>query len=253
MPAGAEIRRLCGYRERSSRPVRRREVPSGDVTLIISLGPAIDVDGHRRTSFLASLHDSPALTAYHGDQHGIEVNLTPLGARRLFGVPMHELTNEVVDLDALWGRSGSELSERLDDTEGWAARLAMVECFLTDRLAEARPAAPEVSWAWHTLRRSEGRVAVADLREELGWSARRIVGEFREQIGMAPKALSRVLRFNRAVRLLGARGHDGLAEIALDCGYYDQPHLNRDFRQFAGTSPTAYLANVMPASGGVAA
>lgn len=231
----------------------RREVPSGDVTLILSLGPAIDVDGSRRTSFLASLHDSPALTAYDGAQHGIEVNLTPLGARRLFGVPMHQLTNEVVDLDALWGRESAELCERLHDAEGWAPRLAMVEAFLADRLSEARPVGPEVSWAWQKLRRSEGRVAVAGLREELGWSARRIVGEFREQIGMAPKALARVLRFNRAVRLLGDRRQDGLAEIAVDCGYYDQPHLNRDFRQFAGTSPTAYLANVLPGSGGVAA
>lgn len=114
--------------------MRRREVPSGDVTMILSLGPAIDVDGRPRTSFLASLHEAPALTAYRGPQHGIEVNLTPLGARRLLGMPMHELTNEVVDLDALWGRAGAELCERVHGTEGWAGQLGLVDDFLAERL-----------------------------------------------------------------------------------------------------------------------
>ena len=251
MPASSDIQRICGYRERSSRPVRRREVPSGDVTMILSLGPAIDVDGQPRTSFLASLHEAPALTTYRGPQHGIEVNLTPLGARRLFGMPMHELTNEVVDLDALWGRAGDELCERVHGTEGWAGQLGLVDDFLAARLAEARPPELEIAWAWHRIRRNEGRGAVADLRQELGWSARRLVREFREQIGLAPKALSRVLRFDRAVRQLGEG--DPLGDVALDCGYCDQPHFNRDFRQFAGTSPSDYLAKVMPGSGGVAA
>jgi acyl-CoA thioester hydrolase len=90
-----------GYLEVTPRPLRRREVPSADITLIISLGPAIEVfdaahRGGRFTSFVAGVWDAPALTEHAGYQHGIEVNLTPLGARRLLGLPMHHLANGVV-------------------------------------------------------------------------------------------------------------------------------------------------------------
>ena len=88
--------------------------------------------------------------------------------------------------------------------------------------------------------------------EQTGWSHRRLIGAFRDQVGLAPKALARVLRFQRAASSLREGGRDRLADVAYDCGYYDQAHLNRDFRQFAATTPSEYAARVLPAGGGVA-
>jgi AraC-like DNA-binding protein len=85
---------------------------------------------------------------------------------------------------------------------------------------------------------SGGAVAVETLAAELGWSRRHFAARFRAEVGMAPKALARLLRFERAVERL--RGGEELAMIALGCGYYDQAHFNRDFRAFTGTTPTAY-------------
>ncbi len=70
---------------------------------------------------------------------------------------------------------------------------------------------------------------------------------------MAPKSLARLLRFERVTRRLNTEPGANLGQIALECGYYDQPHLNRDFGQFAGTSPGEYAASLMPAGGGVSA
>jgi transcriptional regulator GlxA family with amidase domain len=79
-----------------------------------------------------------------------------------------------------------------------------------------------------------------------------LIARFRDQIGLPPKLLARVIRFDRAVRVLRAPGSTSLAAVAFDCGYADQAHLNRDFREFAGTSPTAFVAAQLE-SGAIAA
>jgi transcriptional regulator GlxA family with amidase domain len=109
-----------------------------------------------------------------------------------------------------------------------------------------------VAWSWHRLRRTGGRASIGELAAELGWSHRRLIARFREQIGLAPKTVARVLRFDRAVATLGGSTCRGLAEIARDCGYFDQAHLNRDFRELAGTTPSLFLRSRLD-SGGIAA
>jgi AraC-like DNA-binding protein len=242
------VRNYTGYEEWSAEPLCRREVPSADVTLILSPDSELRLP-ERHTSFVAALHDRCALVEHPGEQRGVEVRLTPLGARALFGVPMHELTNRVVELDELGVRS--DLAERIWDAEGWDGRFGVVDRALTAALDEAHPPSRELAWAWGKLLASDGRAAIGALAQELGWSHRRLIGRFREGIGMPPKALARVLRFQRVSRLLREAPEPRLAEVAFDCGYYDQAHLNRDFREFAGTTPGEYLASRLPDGGGV--
>src|SRR5207302_9762038 len=110
------------------------------------------------------------------------------------------------------------------------------------RLADSTSPLPAVEWSWEHLRRTGGRAPIGTLADELGWSHRRLIARFQEQIGLAPKTLARVIRFDRAVSLLRARGRSSLAEIAYDCGYFDQAHMNRDFRELAGMTPVTFLA-----------
>lgn len=251
------VRTYTGYVERTSRPLARREVPSGDVTLILSPDTELrlphgsgGVSRHR--SFLAGLHEEGALVEHDGFQHGLEVRLTPFGARALFGVPMHELTNRVTELDDLLGRSAAELVDRLWDTPGWERRFDLLDDLIAARVAEAAPASEGVAWAWRRLRETQGKASVGGLVSELGWSHRRLIARFREQVGLPPKTVGRVIRFEQVSQLLRDTPEPRLAELALDCGYYDQAHLNRDFREFAGTTPGEYLAARLPEAGGVA-
>src|SRR6185369_8777302 len=113
-----------GWHERADGPVRRSELPGGRVVLVVSFGPRLDVDGRTYTSFAAGLHDAPAITEHDGYGHGIQSYLTPLGARRFFGLPMGEITGRVVELEDLIGAPAArELAERLAAAPDWATRL----------------------------------------------------------------------------------------------------------------------------------
>jgi AraC-like DNA-binding protein len=174
----------------------------------------------------------------------LEVKLAPFAVRGLLGVPARDLAGRVVPLDALLG---DELTERLADAPAWRERFALLDAAFAARL---RRPPRDITFAWRRLAGSHGAVSIAGLADELGWSRRHFGERFREHVGLAPKPAARVLRFRRALRLLEA-GRD-LAEVAAACGYYDQPHLNRDFRAFAGSAPGDHLGRRLP-DGGVAA
>jgi AraC-like DNA-binding protein len=248
-----------GYREHSVAPFRRRELPSGEVTLIVSLGPTLEVGGpgaggatHRVGSFITGLSTGPALTAFAGEQHGIEVNLTPLAARMLVGDSMAALADRVVPLDAVLGREADLLAERLHGEPEWGPRFALLDAALARRLAAAADPAPDAAWAWRRLRETHGRLPIGALVREIGCSHRHLGTQLREHVGLAPKTAARVLRFDRAVTLMRADAARW-ADIAADCGYYDQAHLNRDFRDLAGTTPGELLAARVPDGAGIAA
>lgn len=241
------------YVEHADAPMRRLETPFAGIPMILSLGPSILIDGQRRRSFVAGLDDTVTHTEYVGEQRGIQVNLTPLAARRILGLPMSELARRVVAIEDLLGSRGEELLARLRDADSWKQRFALLDAHLLARLSEAAPVAPEIEHAWSRLRRSHGSVAIGALAEEVGWSRRHLAARFQGEAGLPPKTVARILRFERVTGTLRANRGGGLADIAYDCGYADQAHLNRDFRAFAGTTPSDYAARLLPAGAGVAA
>jgi AraC-like DNA-binding protein len=247
------VRRYCGYREQTIHPVRRRELPGADVTLIVSLGPKLRLLEPRpatHTSFVAGLDERSAVTEHDGEAAGVEVALTPLAAHQLFRVPMHTLARRVVELDDVLGREAARLAERLHDASGWPARFQILDDTIRGRIADAPEPSPGLAWAYQRLLATSGSVRIRVLASELGWSRKRLAIRFREEVGLPAKSVARILRFRRAVRLLE---HDdrSLAEIALDCGYFDQAHLNRDFRSFAGSTPTELMARRLPDAFGI--
>jgi AraC-like DNA-binding protein len=196
---------------------------------------------------------SRAVTEYDGEQHGVEIRLTPPGARMALGVPMAELSDLVVRLEDVVGAVVvRRLVERLHEAPGWEERFAVLDALLARRLAVASAPPPAVVHAWRRLVATDGRVPVAALTEEVGWSRRHLAARFRAEVGLAPKALARILPFQRVTERLRAEPPAALAEVALECGYYDQAHLNRDFRALAGLSPTEFAARLLPEGGGVA-
>jgi AraC-like DNA-binding protein len=241
------VRAYTGYWEETHTPVHRWETPAGELILIVSFGDSSRVQptpgaGELRTytSFVAGIHDRPTRTAHNGRQLGVQVRLDPLGAFSLFGVPMHELGNRIVELSDLLGPDAERWAEGLSETRAWQERFSLLDRLLADRMAAGPVPAPEVTWAWRTMRRAGGVVRVADLAAGAGCSHRHLVSLFREQVGTTPKTAARVLRYERAAWLL-ARGDMALAQVAAVCGYADQSHLTREFTRFAGMTPAAAL------------
>jgi AraC-like DNA-binding protein len=248
----------CSYREETSSFVRRRELPSVRVVMIVNLGEPIRVFApgasgwsEQPEGFLAGMHDTYAVTETGGSQGGVQVDLTPVGAHLLLGIPMDELAQRVVTLEELFGRGGILLREAVAEAPDWAARFAVIDDFLLTLLDRARSPVPSVTRALGRLYESGGTVPVGVLAAEIGCSRRHLISRFREQVGVTPKLLARILRFERAVALVDAGTEMGWAEIAQACGYYDQAHMIRDFHQFAGGPPGEFARRRLPDGGGV--
>jgi AraC-like DNA-binding protein len=247
------VTRYCGYVERTRAPLARTEPANATVALIVSLGPSILVDGERFGSFVAGIGQTPSTTEHDGVQHGIQIDLTPVAARMLLGVPMHELAGRVVALEDLPGGERATLSERLAALTSWEARFRLLDRTIAARLEAAAPPPPSVEWAHRRLRATHGAVGIGALAAEIGCSPRHLNARFRDEVGVPPKAIARLLRFERAQELLGRDDGARFGEIAHACGYFDQAHMNRDFRAFAGAAPTDFLARRLPDGGGIAA
>ncbi len=243
---GAQVTRCVEFSKEVAVPVRRREFPSHHVTLMISFGDPLVVGGdddERRSvnSFVSGLQRESAITERVGHQHGIHVLLNPQSAHSLFGLPMHSLTDVMVDLAAVLGSGSEELVERLAMAKGRRERLTVLRAALAVRMTRGPQPTAAVSWAWDRLRATNGSVRIAELVRQSGLSHRHLVARFREEVGMTPKGVAKVLRFEHSLSLLQHTGAP-LAEVAAAAGYYDQAHFNRDFRALSGCAPSVFRA-----------
>ncbi len=234
--------------------VLRQQVPTTRIPLIVNFGAPWNVADAEHgvplvhESFVAGLGERSSYVAATGPASCLQVNLTPVGAFMFLGVAMHELANRVVTLEDVLPRRARGLAEQLEEAPGWEERFALLDALLVTRFADARTPADDVAWAWHMLERTHGKAPIGWICDRLGRSRRHLATRFREQIGLSPKTVARILRFDRAVELLGRNGAD-LADVAFECGYYDQAHLNRDFREFAGKPPGVFMHQIVPDGG----
>jgi AraC-like DNA-binding protein len=228
-------------------------LPSPYLTLIITVDNPLTIAAHpdarqapgEYETLLGGLHTTPAVITHEGRQSGIQVGLSPLGARALLGLPAGELASLDLHAGEVLGRVAAEIQERVRAAAGWVERFAILDQVLLRRLDPAWATPPAVVLAWRRLLESGGSVTVRELSREVGWSSRHLQDRFLAEVGLTPKAAGRVIRFDRARRQLqnqAARGRPwSLADLAVECGYFDQAHLARDFRDLAGFSPSQWL------------
>jgi len=246
-------RHLAGLVDRlwcfeGSSPVRREQhFPHGFAELAVHLGaPSHFVKGATReccaTTALSGLQTSTTVIALPLEPSRVlGVRLHPAGAYAILGSSLCEATGSLVDLKAVLGRAASELAERCDDAEGVDSRLRRAADWVSQRVRCAPGLDGRVAWTASRIEASHGTARIGELRKETGLSAKRFDRSFREQIGVAPKVYARVVRFRRALALLH-EGRTSLAQAACAAGYYDQAHMNLEFRAMGGLTPAAFLA-----------
>ncbi len=237
-----------GYVETTQQSIRRREVPSPIIAVILNLGPPwrmIDADqedvASEHDSFIAGLHDRFAIVDSTGAADCMQIDFTILGAARFLRVPMHELANATTAFEDVLGRAGREFLERLRSTPAWADRFDQMDDFLAARMQGPPNGSEGVAWAVSRIESSAGLVSIGALASEMSWSRKRLLHGFREHVGLPAKTLARVVRFDHATKLLEAEPRTRLADVAASCGYADQAHMTREFRRLAGWSPTEVL------------
>jgi AraC-like DNA-binding protein len=142
----------------------------------------------------------------------------------------------------VFGAAAGGLRDRLLEEPEIAAKFDCLERFLCARFRTQTESAQEavVRFAVATIRHDPSTVRIASLTREIGYSARRFTEVFSRQVGLTPKLYARVCRFQRVVQQLHRGVEIPWAELAIDCGYYDQSHFANDFHAFSGVSPTTY-------------
>ncbi len=192
------------------------------------------------TAMLVGVITEPLLIAPSRRTDLLGVRLTPAGAYRLFGVPMRELTDRYRAIGDL-SRPLAGLLEELGALPTDAARVACLTRRLSP-LAGNTGHDPRAAAAVEMLRRTDGRLGIDRVAHEVGLGPRQFARIFTEEVGVGPKTLARIFRFQHVLRLVAGPDPMPAARAAFAAGYYDQSHLIRDFRQFAGASPGAFLA-----------
>jgi AraC-like DNA-binding protein len=264
------IDRYVGYRQAGVGPARHRGLPSPYLTVIFTLDDPLTVAEHADPrqpggdylTLVGGLHAVPALITHQGWQSGVQLMLSPLGARALLGLPAGELAGIDVEGTDLLGPVAAQIQQRIQSAWTWPERFAVLDETLLRRLAcdglrladgvgaghlgVQREVSPEIGYAWQRLLSAGGTVPVSALAAETGWSDRHLRARFAVEIGLTPKSAARIVRFDRAKLLIRQRAAAGqrldLAGLAARCGYYDQAHLDAEFRLIAGCPPTTWLA-----------
>ena len=221
-------------------------LPDGRPELILHFGDPFDRiepdgSGERQASVLyAGQVTSPLVLRPTGRVAVLGVRFHPYGAAAVLGHPQHELAGLTLGIDAVSSPLRRAL-ERVQDCGGLARAAELVQHVL---LRCCNPAAidPRVRFAVGAIDRSFGMVSIDRVARAAGVTRRHLERRFLDSVGVTPKRLARVARFQRALRLLQREGSVGSgAETAAACGYADQSHFIRDFRQFAGCSPAQHL------------
>lgn len=225
---------------------REHVLPTGAMHLVFRLGDAPlrlfndidDASGHMighavvggvRSTFYVRDVSTPSCS--------VGAQLHPGAAEVLFGATADELSERHTSLEDLWGITASVARERLLEAGGPQQQLAMFEAILMARLPAVRGLHPAVAQAIGQLAATNN---IHEVVKQSGYSHRHFIALFRRAVGLSPKAYCRILRFQEVLDRIARGEAISWADLAMDCGYSDQAHFNREFRGFAGIAPEAY-------------
>lgn len=228
---------------------RQKVLPVASSNLMINLGEAFDVYGPEQTRPFIKCTDSwwvGIWSTYHSVDWPTRVQLFGVhfkssGTYPFLQMPLSELSNQVVSLDAIWGRYAGEIRERLRSASSIQAGFAVLEQLLLAQLSEAPHGLEVVQHAISEISQYHGALSIRSLSDQIGISQNHLGNQFKRFVGVSPKEIARFYRFANALRLINSARLTDLTRIAHQSQFYDQSHFNKDFLAFTGYNPTEYL------------
>lgn len=230
---------------------REGVLPNGVVELMVNFGPTQKVHAYGdravnedfRRAWLAGMQDAPLVIGSPNGSDHLGVRFRPGGAHAFFDLSLEAVTNQVVELDTLIGDGpAAELRERAAPLPSDEARAREVERWLLERRYAVHPYFATIRRAIDLFHQSTFSLTVAEVCDRLGLSNRHLAKQFKEVVGVTPKTMSRIARFQAVVGAIEDIRSPDWARLAFRYGYADQAHLVREFRRMAGVTPTRFLA-----------
>jgi len=224
-----------------------RILPDGCVEIILNFGARfneVNEQCEKRLQpahFLVGQMTRPVIITPTGPVRLIGVRFHPGGTFPFLRVPMHETTNQIVGLGAIALDLKREFLARAESAASLHLKVAAIEEVLAKHLQSCRQDSRLVDLTASVIR-CAGRMSVDSLATAAGLSSRQLRRRFLLEVGIGPKLLCRLLRFQQVLKAVD-RNAPEWADVALECGYYDQAHLINDFRQFAHQTPSVLLAS----------
>ncbi len=193
---------------------------------------------HPTASIIAiGMMETPVTIDSLGAVGTIGIEFKSAAAYCFFGQPLKDITNAVYSLETLWGNVGRDWEAKIAEAVTIEAKVRCIQALLWQRLRENKKSHILITAAVHSLEASNGSLRIADICRELGYSKRYLDMKFAEQIGLSPKMLGRILRFQTVYKRWG---HTEFWYPDFDDAYYDQAHFIKEFKQFTGFAPVIY-------------
>lgn len=176
-----------------------------------------------------------------GSFRTIGVYFYPHALKSIFGFNAAELTNSCLDVDLIPSTVFSQLSERLLNTPESEEQINVLSAYLVSQIEKnKRLEAPIIQYAVAKMLKVNGVIDLKLLQSDLRITERSFERRFKYDVGISPKLLSRIIRFQASMELLRTNNYNKLSDIAFENDYADQSHFIRSFKEFAGISPNQY-------------
>ena len=238
----------CFWTLESSAPSTQPEriLPDGCIELILNFGDRFSqhCDRARKLqpkNFLVGQMTGPIMISPSGPVQLIGIRFHPGGTLPFLRLPLHEVIDQVVELGSLSSTLERDLLRAASESPVLSEKIRAIERFLTTCLATSKYDSRLMNIAARIVD-SRGLIAVDDLASDAGISSRQLERRFLREVGVGPKLLGRIIRFQQVFRAV-EQSSNAWAEIAIECGYYDQAHLIRDFNQFAQQTPAVLFSS----------
>lgn len=172
----------------------------------------------------------------------LAVRFTPSGLKAFTPHNVNTVTGEHVPVADFWGKEGDALEDRVLNAATNEQRIRLVERFLLRKLTQVPSPDPLAGLCTAEIIRTNGNVNIDQLADSLHIGRRHLERRVTAHVGLPPKLLARIIRFQHALQLIEQGRSDNLTMVGYESGFYDQAHFIKDFRTFTGLHPRQYFA-----------
>lgn len=226
--------------------------PNGCAKLIIPYDNSILSEADGRIQLTRAQHmnfvgnrDSATLIRTSAQPTGfIAIEFRPHGAFPIFGVPMSDTSNRLWETDDVFGRWSRDVQDAVNNLARVDRKVACIQRQLTVLLKKQRCTSRLVEYCVAALRSVDGRLSIRELERRTGYSRRYLDRLFQQHVGLSPKVLAEIFRFQRFYRKWAAGASFDLLKAELYDHYYDQSHFTREFQRMTGHPPQKFMREV---------